>query len=255
MKFKKWNLLDEHELRLLSLRCFLIGLFSSIPISIMMYLLMKNIVVAEFAFMGMFFASIYYSIIMLKRDWLDEKIGLFDSYLPGISYQGIVLLLGFASIALSFGFFAMAWDMGGIYSGIAFGLCVNFPMIFMLLRLDVYNNNSRLLFVGEKDGQRYYEQVFGYHPVFYYGLLGIPFGRGPLGASFKRVLECIFLNNGSLGYYFPCFILCLVAGSFILSPDIANNVLPFEIRTYKGFFKFAIICLFLMGICFIPLID
>ena len=255
MELKRWDLVDEHELKLMALRCFLIGLFASVAVSIMMYLLMKNIVDAELAFMGTFFGSIYYSFIILKRDWFDEKIGLFDPYLPGISYQGIVLLLGFASIALSFGFFAMALDKGGVYSAIAFGLCVNFPNVFMLFRLNVYNNKSRLLFIGEKDRQKYYEQVFGYHPVFYYILLGIPFGRGPLGASFKRVIECIFLNNGSLTYYLLCFILCLLAGSFILSPDIANNVLPFEIRTYKGFFKFAIICFFLMVFCFIPLIE
>ena len=254
MELKRWDLLDEHELKLLALRCFLIGLGISVVASIMMYLLMRNIVDAEFAFIGIFLGSIYYSIIMLKRDWLDEKIGLFDPYLPGISYQGVVLLLGFANIALSFAFFAMAWDRGGMYSGIAFGLCVNFPMIFMLLRLNVYNNNSRLLFAGEKDGQRYYQHVFGYHPVFYYGLLGVPFGRGPLGVSFRKVLECIFLHNGSLTYYFPCLILCLVAGLFILSPDIANNVLPFEIKTYNGFFKFAVISLILMAICIVPLI-
>lgn len=254
MEFKGWDLVDEHELKLMALRCFLIGLLGSVVPSIVIYLLMKNIVDAEFTFIGCFFGAIYFSLIILKRDWLDEKIGLFNPDSPGVSYQGIVVLLVYPSIGLSFIFFAMAWDMGGFYSGIAFGLCVNFPIIFMLLRLNVYNNDSRFLLVGEKDGQKYYEQVWGYQPVFYYALLGVPVGRGPLGASFKKVLECIFLHNGSLEYSLLCFILCLLAGSFILSPDIANNLLPFEIKTYSGAFKFAMISVVIMAICFIPLL-
>lgn len=150
-------------------------------------------------------------------------------------------------------FFALAYVKGGIYSAISTCLCINFPIVFMLLRLNVYNNESRVLYVGKLDGMNHYEQVFGYHPVFYYCLLGIPFGWAILGVSFRRVIESIFLHNYSLEYSLLCFILCLLAGSFILSPDIANNVFPFEIKRYKGFFKFAMISLILMVICFVPL--
>lgn len=119
MKFKRWDLMDGRELKLMALRCFLIGLLGSVVLSIAIYLLMKNIVVAEITFLGVIIGASYFSIVILKRDWLDEKIGLFDPYFPGFSYQGIVILLVYASIGLSFIFFAMAWDMGGIYSGIA----------------------------------------------------------------------------------------------------------------------------------------
>lgn len=256
MELKRWDLVDEHELKFMALRVFIKGLCGSIIASFISFILFKNIFVCEFSLIGCLFIVVYCSIIIYKRDWLDDKIGLFDSYLPGISYQGALIFLACLSIGLSFIFFAIALvKSGSIYSAIAFGLCVNFPTVFMLLRMNVYNNDSRLLFIGEKDGQKYYEQVLGYYPVFYYMFLGIPFGRGPLGVSFRKVLESIFLHNNSLEYCLLCFVLCLLVGSFILSPDIANKILPFEIKTYKGFFKFAIICLFLMGICVIPLID
>ncbi len=256
MGFKRWDLLDEHELKLMALRVFIKGLCGSIIASFISFILFKNIFVCEFSFIGCLFVAIYCSILTYKRDWLDDKIGLFDLAFPGISYQGLLIFLFCVSIALSFIFFAIALvKSGSIYSAIAFGLCVNFPTVFMLLRLNVYNNKSRLLLVGKKDDSKYYEHVFGYNPAFYYLLLGVPVGRGPLGVSFRKVLECIFLHNGSLEYSLLCFVLCLLVGSFILSPDIANKILPFEIKTYKGFFKFAIICLFLMGICVIPLID
>ena len=175
------------------------------------------------------------------------------SYLQGISYQGTVLLLVTLGIALSFIFFAMALVQGGIYSAIAFGLCVSFPIVFMLLRLNVYNNSSRLLYVGKEDGMDCYEQVWGYHPVFYYIFLGIPFGRGPLGLSFKKVLDSIFLHVGSLEYSIIYFIFCLIIGCFILSPDIANKIVPFEIKTFEGTKKFIMISLALIFICLGPL--
>lgn len=254
MEFKRWDEADEHELKLIALRCFIIlGLFGSFVISAIMYFLMKNIAAAEIAFAGVFLASVYFTVILLKRDWLDEKIGLFDPVLHGISYQGMVVLLCTVSIGLSIIFFAMAWDMGGIYSGIAHGLCVNFASIFMLLKLDVYNSESKLMYLGKKDGHPYFEYVYGYDPTYYY-LLGLHQGWGPLGVSFRRVLECIFLHNGSLMYNLLCFILCLLVGCFILSPDIANNIFPFEIRTFDGFRKFLAIGLLLMGLSIIPLI-
>ena len=251
---RRWDLVDASELKSRAIRSFLICLSCSIVCSIFLFMFIRNIFIIEFTFIGFLLTSVYYSILIYKRDWLDEKIGLFDPYLQGISYQGSVILLSSASFALSFAFFALAFVKGGIYSAVSTCLCINFPTVFMLLRLNVYNNDSRLLYVGKLDGMDHYEQVFGYNPIVYYMLLGVPFGWGILGVSFRRVLESIFLHNYSLEYSLLCFILCLLVGSFILSPDIANNVFPFEIKRYKGFFKFAIVSLILMEICFVPLI-
>ena len=251
---RRWDLVDASKLKSRAIRSFLIILSCSIVGSISLFILIRNLFIIEFTFIGALLTSVYYSILIYKRDWLDEKIGLFDPYLQGISYQGTVILLSSASFTLSFAFVALAFVKGGIYAAVSTCLCVNFPIVFMLLRLNVYSNDSRLLYVGKLDGMDHYEQVFGYNPVFYFMLLGLPFGWRILGFSFRRVLESIFLHNYSLGYSLLCFILCLLAGSFILSPDIANNVFPFEIKRYKGFFKFAIVSLILMVICLIPLI-
>ena len=252
MKFKRWDLVDKHELKLMALRVFLIGLCYSFLTYILFYITIKNIFICEFTSAGIILTTSYISICVYSRDWLDEKIGLFDSHLQGISYQGIVILLSSGMFLLTLMFSSTAFIKGNIYSAIAFAFGVNFPIVFMLLRLNVYNNDSRLLYVGKLDGMDHYEQVLGYFPIFYY-VLAFPFGMGPLSVSFRRFLESIFLHNGSLEYYSACFILSLLAVSFVLSPNIANNVLPFEIRRLKGFFKFAVISLILMGICFIPL--
>ncbi|MBQ6349321.1 MAG: hypothetical protein IJI42_00150 [Methanobrevibacter sp.] len=252
MDLKRWDLMDEHELKLMALRCFLKGLVYSIVGALFLFFITKSSLICEFAFIGIVFTITYFSILIYKRDWLDEKIGLFDPYLQGISYQGAVILLSSGIFMASFIFSSTAFIKGNIYSAIAFAFGVNFPIVFMLLRLNVYNNDSRLLYVGKLDGMDHYEQVLGYFPIFYY-VLAFPFGMGPLSVSFRRFLESIFLHNGSLEYYSACFILSLLAVSFVLSPDIANNVLPFEIKTFDGLKKFIVISLILLGICLIPL--
>ena len=45
-----------------------------------------------------FLCCVYGAIVVLKRDWLDEKIGMFDSNFQGISYQGTIVFLMVLSI-------------------------------------------------------------------------------------------------------------------------------------------------------------
>lgn len=199
-------------------------------------------------FLGVFLLGVYAAIVVLKRDWLDEKIGLSDSNLQGLSYQCTVVFLVALSIMLSFGFFGMAFVQAGIYSAIAFGVSQYFPAIFMLLRLDVYNDKSRWLLVEDEYGNKSYTEVIGYHPVFYFVFLGITSARGPLGLSIKYVLESIFLNKGLLSYDIFCFIVSLIVGSLVLSPDIMNKILPFELKTGNGLVKFMFIGIIMIAL-------
>ena len=123
MELKRWDLVDEHELKLMALRCFLIGLFCSILVFILLNSITRNIFMCKTASLGILLGVSYMSIMVYKRDWLDEKVGLFDSYLQGISYQGIVILLIGGSIMLTIGFFGLAFVKGGIYSAISTSMC------------------------------------------------------------------------------------------------------------------------------------
>lgn len=71
---------DEHELKLMALRCFLIGVFCSIFAVVFFYILMEDIIISEFASIGILIGTFYISIVVYKRDWFNEKIGLFDPY-------------------------------------------------------------------------------------------------------------------------------------------------------------------------------
>ena len=246
---KSWNEQNDSEIKRTALLVLIEGVVGSIVVSILFFFMLKDLFACVCGFLGMFLLGVYCAIVVLKRDWLDEKIGVFDSDFPGISYQCAVVFLVALSIALSFAFFGMAFVQAGIYSAIAFGVAQYFPTIFMLLRLDVYKNeNSRWLLVEDEFGNKSYAEVIGYFPIFYFVFLGIPFARGPLGVSIKYILESIFLNKGLLSYDIFCFIVSLIVGSLVLSPDIMNKILPFELKTGNGLKKFMFIGIIMIAL-------
>ena len=186
---KSWREQNEHEIKITALIVLIEGVVGGIVVSIMFFFMLKDSFACVCGFLGVFLLGVYGAIVALKRDWLDEKIGMFDSNLPSISYQGTVVILVALSIFLSFAFFGMAFVQAGIYSAIAFGVSQYFPAIFMLLRLDVYNDKSRWLLVEDEFGNKSYAEVIGYFPIFYFVFLGITFARGPLGLSIKYILD------------------------------------------------------------------
>ena len=251
MEFQFYN---KHELKLCAIRCFIIGTIIMGLGGLILFLISHNFIISEFIIIGGIIASAVYSILIYSRDFIDEKYGIFDSEFSGFSYQYMVLLLGCLCIGLSFASFGIGLVQGGIYSAIAFSLTSYFPFIFMFFRLNVYKNeNSRWLKVECENGDAYYKKVFGYHPVFYY-LIGTIFVMGPLGMSAHNILNSIFLKSYPVNIAIFYFILSLICGCLLLSPDIINRILPFELKTIEGLKKFLFISVIIIGILMVSII-
>lgn len=137
---------------------------------------------------------------------------------------------------VSWGFFCAALKYG-LYNAIAFSLAVCFPGIFLLLRRNVYSNENNNSFY---DGN-------GYHPLFHW-VLGITVGSGPLGVSLTNFLKDMFVKGSFLNIDLISVVLALVLECFVLSPDVANKILPFELKRIEGMKKFILISLCLMMI-------
>ena len=88
------------------------------------------------------------------------------------------------------------------------------------------------------------------HPVFYY-MLSLMVCNGPLGVSLLWILESIFQNTRSLNYSIFYFLLSFCLFCLVLSPDKVNKILPFELKTEKGFKKFVYLSVFLAAILLI----
>lgn len=83
--------------------------------------------------------------------------------------------------------------------------------------------------------------TFGDHPLYYY-MLSLMVCNGPMGISLLWIFKSIFQNGMSLNHSLFYFLLSFC---FVLSPDKINNIIPFELKTEKGFKKYAFLSLIL----------
>lgn len=222
----RWITATDDELKILFLKILLMGIVFIIFATIIFFIISGNLFVCLFVDVGLGIAFFLLAVFFYKRDWLYEHIDLFSSQEGKISYQAMTLLLFPISIAISFGYYGIAFLRAGFYSAIAFSLVIYFPAIFIFLRRNVYSDESRQLLVEDEFGNQYVESVFGYHPVIYCFMAIILF-RGPLGVSLHNIL----LHTQLLTYNVFCFMLYFTVGCLLLSPDIMNKILPFELRT------------------------
>ena len=230
----KWMYLNEDELKFYSLGIFIECICLSVVISIILNLLFKSDFMLCMS--GFTIVSIMFTILIYKRDFFDEKFELFSPDLLQGTNQGLILFLFVSSFLVSWGFFCAALKYG-LYNAIAFSLAVCFPGIFLLLRRNVYSNENNNSFY---DGN-------GYHPLFHW-VLGITVGSGPLGVSLTNFLKDMFVKGSVLNIDLISVVLALVLECFVLSPDVANKILPFELKRIEGMKKFILISLGLMMI-------
>ncbi len=231
----KWMYLNDDELKIYSIGIFIECICLSVVISILLTLLFQSDFMLSM--IGFTIVSIMFTILIYKRDFFDEKFGLFSDDLMQSTNQGLILFLFVSSFLVSWGFFCAALKYG-LYNAIAFSLAVCFPGIFLLLRRDVYSNENN---------NSVYDANISYNPIFYW-VMGITVGSGSLGVSLTNFLKDMFVKGSFFNMDLILVVLALLLECFVLSPDVANKILPFELKTIEGMKKFIIISLGLMFI-------
>ena len=241
-----WTIATKEERKQLALRFLIIGLIMA-PIGVgVIYLFRRNLYKCFFMFLSIMGFTISSMVFAYKSDWIDRKVGFFDSEFIGASYQAVVFFLFGIWIALAIGYFGLGLIESGITSAVGFGLSMIFVGILTLWRTDVFNNNSRLLLVEDEFGNKYYKEVLGYHPALFWVPL---MGAGTLlGMTLHNFLDSIFFNTTPIINNIPCVILSIFVCYLTVSPHIANKYLPFEIRTSEGLKKFFMLILVLIFI-------
>ena len=168
-----------------------------------------------------------------------------EDYLE-LSFKGLNIMQFFAGLGLLIGLTLFGYFINNIIFGFSCALTAFFPLCFIFIRRGIFTEDSQYLSNGEK--------VMGFNPKSY-GFLGIlvagiliAFGLFNLYFSsydnFKIILSFVFLL---FSFVYICF---------ILSPDIMNKILPFEIRERSGFIVYSILVIILSSmITFFYLID
>lgn len=237
IRSKGWINLNKDELKVYSIYLF----FYTEVLGLFLCLLLYFFLHIDFvlSLLGITILGVMFSILIYKRDFLDEKYDLISGRFPGMSYQGVVIILFPLTFAVSWFIALLAFTFEGLGSAVAFGLAMYFPFVFMFLRLNVFRDENCRLVSGK--------QVIGYHPVFFL-LLGFMLGRGPLGISLLWIIKDVLGYSNSFNHDIIALAVSLLCGGLILSPDIMNKMLPFEIKTFDGLLKYCLFAVILISV-------
>lgn len=171
------------------------------------------------------------AIFTYKRDWFDETYGLVSRYHIGMNYSVIFYIILIITVTLSLMFFyPILKSLGLKLASITF-ISQYIPVAFMLLRLKVYSDENCPVKKIDNFGNEYWETTLGYNPIIYY-LISFPFTM-IIALSLDKYTNDI-LSSAYLTSNLLYLILSLTILFILLSPDLLDKVLPFDLRTWKG---------------------
>lgn len=154
----------------------------------------------------------------------------------GMSYKAAIVLITTAAPLFSILFFVMGLHYGNIIVATAFLIAMPIPFILMFLRIDAYENK---IIVTPK-------QLDYCHP--FYFMLGQLNAMAGLEFSIRTILISLIYGTYPLIWAVLYFLFSFLTQIFIASPDILDNVVPFDLRIVQGYKKGSVIYLVLIFI-------
>ena len=142
------------------------------------------------------------AIFTYKRDWFDETYGLVSRYHIGMNYSVIFYIILIITVTLSLMFFYPILKSQGLKLASITFISQYIPVAFMLLRLKVYSDENCPVKKIDNFGNEYWT---------------------------NDILSSAYLTSNLL-----YLILSLTILFILLSPDLLDKVLPFDLRTWKG---------------------
>ena len=233
---KPWWLLDSEELKIYSIYIFILGFVGGIILSILISVIPSTNIF--FTVFSLTVISALMAIFTYKRDWFDRKYGLVSKYHIGMNYAVVFYIIGILNLGLSLMFFYPNLKISGPNSAVIMFLSQQIPLIFMLLRLNVFDDENCRVQKEDEMGNIHYENTLGYNPVMYY-FIGFPLSiliGICLNDYAKDILVSSYFTSNLLQSIFSIAILFV-----LLSPDLLDKILPFNLRSWNGTIKLYIL--------------
>ncbi len=197
------------------------------------------------------------AIFTYKRDWFDRKYGLVSKYHIGMSYQVVFYFIGILNLALSLIFFYPNLKTQGPINAAIMFLSQQIPLLFMSLRLNVFDDENCRVKKEDEMGNIHYENTLGYNPIIYY-FIGFPISIliGICLTDYVKdiLVICLtdYVKDILVSSYFTSNLLqsiFLIAVLFLLlSPDLLDKILPFNLRSWRGTIKLYILIAVILAI-------
>ena len=187
-----------------------------------------------YLFGGVFLTACMAFLIFSKREWFDERYDLtYNGYEVGyrdfedrLSYEAVVLMLLVAMPALTSMFFVCGLYFGNTIVAVSELIAIPIPFILMFLRIKAYKNKIVINLKGQID----------FFPILYlnFGLFNAMAG---IAFSIRTILVNLIYDGYSLMSCLLYFILVLLIELFLVSPDVADKIFPWNLRTINGYLK------------------
>ena len=150
----------------------------------------------------------------------------------GLSFKGLIIVLFFLCLGFFVGFTLLGYFINSIFFGLGWGLAIFFPICIIFFRRKIFRENSQYLNNEEKG--------IGFNPKIYVAL-GIAISLLLIPSRFSSLHQSFYNNNPHIFVSLGMLLFSFVYIALVLSPDIMNKVLPFEIRKRSGFIVYSIV--------------
>lgn len=143
-----------------------------------------------------------------------------------LSYEAVVLMLLVAMPALTSMFFVCGLYFGNTIVAVSELIAIPIPFILMFLRIKAYKNKIVINLKGQID----------FFPILYlnFGLFNAMAG---IAFSIRTILVNLIYGGYSLMSCLLYFILVFLIELFLVSPDVADKIFPWNLRTVNGYLK------------------
>jgi hypothetical protein len=217
----------------------LMNILLGIPILYIMYQIFTNLL--KIHYMSFYFALCFFLVAWILYVYFWDKLNLKYGLKPvrspfPYSYSGYVILFTLSSPGFFFMMLSGGLESGNFWFGLGLGVAVVYPICVMFLRIKTFSDRSIPVGGG-----------FGFMPLSYW-ILSVALGfftvvRGFSGLNF-------YLSDGSVSLEFVAIsiIIGVVVQSVVLFPDKLNKVVPFDLRTKKGFIFMIVLAFILFGL-------
>lgn len=223
--------LDSHDRNIQMWGCVLIVSIFSIMIALLIYYFLSPLQSFIF-FIGLEAYPFIFCLVGWYWDTLNKHFNMTRSkdsiYWSCEGFSVTLLFCGFAIlVSCTIGFAAFYSSILGFT--FAFGFF--YPTLFIFLRRkNVFNDDNVFI-----DGDEFY----GYNPGGYY-VVGIVAGVPMFMYCFNRCF--LYLSSGDWFICLVDLVLAFVTISLMLSPDLMNRVLPFELKKWNNYIIYVILC-------------
>jgi len=229
--------LNSHELKIQALAGFATMLIMGFMLAFLVFNL-KRPYLSLPIFLITFSVGFFTSLSILLWKYFEKNFNMTSTINPNKpSFEAELITFLFPGFGMFIGCCIFGFFLNNII-GFGLGMVFFYPILFIFFRRKTCFNEKSTIIPNKKNA------VLGY-PIRQYVMLGWVYGFCLIGFGFWCLSFFLYNNTPPLIVCLVLIIFSFILVSLLLSPDLMNKILPFEIREEKGFYLYSFLSIML----------